>query len=99
MKVYQVHFGCKYEGGSTVIIYYTSEDARKYVLAKIKEDEERWRDYYKDHPNEDRGSPRLGEWTESKPNYFEGRNDIYVIVETEVKEFFEEKDLEYSESF
>lgn len=97
MKIYQVHFGCKYEGGSTEKIYSTSTEARKYVLAKIKEDEEYWNNYYDDNPDKEKDSYRLdlglGKWTETKPNCFESGHDVYLIIETEVKEIFEEKDL------
>jgi hypothetical protein len=92
MKIYQVHFGCRYEGGSTEKIYSTAGEARKYVLAKIKEDEEDWNEYYKRHPDHELGLG-LGKWTETKPNYFESGSDIYLIIETEVKEIFEENDL------
>jgi hypothetical protein len=94
MKIYQVHFGCQYEGGSTEKIYSTAGEARKYVLAKIKEDEERWTAYYNKQTKKDRKNYLgLGKWTETKPNCFESGSDIYLIIETEVKEIFEENDL------
>jgi hypothetical protein len=94
MKIYQVHFGCRHEGGSTEKIYSTVGEARKYVLAKIKKDEKNWNDYYNKQSEEDKHLYLdLGKWTETKPNCFESGSSIYLIIETEVKEGFEESDI------
>lgn len=85
-KVYAIHEGCRWEGGSTVAIAQTYEGARIEAERRVAENQIHNKEHYEFIVSEgyDTGLLEIKIWQEEKKDYWSDGMNIVTITEFEL---------------